>query len=346
MPFLYKLSFKNNSIGIVFSISVLLSFVYLTSISYDHAELMILPLILLLLCGFFLLHWWYSRIWKNYLEKIRKTEIDSYKKELREQSELIQKLKDNNDELAKIIHKDNKLIPAMELAVYDFLETHATLSPTGLDAKGQELIAHLKTMSHGRDQILTNYRLSGQQFPTTGISPVDAILTYMQNRAAQEKVSFQVSVLDDINPLTQQIPLEDFTHLLSDLLENALIAAKHVTNGRLSVRLGILHNSYMVEISDNGAPFLPEVLNNFGRTPHTTHADDGGSGIGLMDIWNIKKNYRASIHIHEYDSDSVNVTKKLIIFFDKKNHYIIQTYRPMDILQVQTRPDLVVIPND
>ena len=48
-------------------------------------------------------------------------------------------------------------------------------------------------------------------------------------------------------------------------------------------------NHLSVEISDNGQPFLPEIFQDFGLKAHTTHAGNGGSGIGLMDIWKLKK---------------------------------------------------------
>ena len=66
--------------------------------------------------------WWRFRITRDYREKLRQAELKALQNELIEKDNRIRELEENNDSLAKIIHKDNKLIPAMELAVCEYLE--------------------------------------------------------------------------------------------------------------------------------------------------------------------------------------------------------------------------------
>ena len=69
--------------------------------------------------------------------------------------------------------------------------------------------------------------------------------------------------------------------------------------------------------------------------------EEGGTGIGLIDIWSFKKKYRASLVIEELD-DSI-YTKRLSLLFDGKNKYLIVSNRFQQIISNQTRSDLLVI---
>ena len=124
--------------------------------------------------------------------------MQKLKNELVQKEQEITRLLENNKALAQIIHRDNKLIPAMELAVNTFLQNQNTLSPHQLKEQGLALAAHLQTMSQERKFNLTEYQTNGQ-------------------------------------------------------------------------------------------PFLPEFFQDFGLKAHTTHAGNGGSGIGLWTSGNSRK---------------------------------------------------------
>ena len=111
---------------------------------------------------------------------------------------------------------------------------------------------------------------------------------------------------------------------------------------KILVKFGQLQNSFIVEVSDSGKQFQTEIFQDFGLKPHTTYDGKGGSGIGLMDIWKLKKQYKASLVISEYDSPAYSYSKRISIIFDKKKHYIIQTYRKKDIQRIQIRGDLYI----
>ena len=63
-----------------------------------------------------------------------------------------------------------------------------------------------------------------------------------------------------------------------------------------------------------------------------------------MDIWKLKKKYRASLVITEYAPGTYSYTKQISLIFDAKKHYIIQTYRKHELGQIRFRDDLYIFP--
>ena len=343
MPFLYQIG--SSATGFILSCFILL---IVTIISfYDSIPDMqfLFLLIALFLIGLLLYCWWRFRITRDYREKLRQAELKALQNELKEKDNRIRELEENNDSLAKIIHKDNKLIPAMELAVCEYLEAEATDGDTR--KKGEQLASGLKSMAQERKGTLNSYRHDEHALPVTGVCVLDALFTYMQQRALAQNINFSLHITGDIVKMTEAIISgEDLSHLLADLLENAIIAIGDNAVRSLSAYLCHNEDSCTIEISDSGNAFDVQLFEDFGQTRHTTHKDSGGSGIGLMDIWKIKKQYRASLHIIEYTPGTSIFTKKIALVFDRKNHYLIQTYRRNEIERVHMRSDMFVLQSD
>ena len=343
MPFLYQIG--SSATGFILSCFILL---IVTIISfYDSIPDMqfLFLLIALFLIGLLLYCWWRFRITRDYREKLRQAELKALQNELIEKDNRIRKLEENNDALAKIIHKDNKLIPAMELAVCEYLEDGTTDGDTR--KKGEQLASGLKTMAQDRKGTLNSYRHDEHALPVTGVCVLDALFTYMQQRALAQNINFSLHITGNIVKMTEDvISGEDLSHLLADLLENAMIAIGDNEVRSLSAYLCHNEDSCTIEISDSGNAFDVQLFEDFGQTRHTTHKDSGGSGIGLMDIWKIKKQYRASLHIIEYTPGTSIFTKKIALFFDQKNHYLIQSYRRNEIERVHMRNDMFVLQSD
>lgn len=251
MPFLYELNFNN--IGCLLSMCIIICVIIISTPYTIHTYITISCLFLIFPCALLLISWWRTIITRNYRRKLQQFEMQQLKNELVQKEQEITRLLENNKALAQIIHRDNKLIPAMELAVNTFLQNQNTLSPQQLKEQGLALAAHLQTMSQERKFNLTEYQTNGQ-------------------------------------------------------------------------------------------PFLPEIFQDFGLKAHTTHAGNGGSGIGLMDIWKLKKKYRASLVITEYAPGTYSYTKQISLIFDAKKHYIIQTYRRRELGQIRFRDDLYIFP--
>lgn len=66
-----------------------------------------------------------------------------------------------------------------------------------------------------------------------------------------------------------------------------------------------------------------------GITEASTHTSEGGTGIGLIDIWSFKKKYHASLVIEELNTDTSIYSKRLSIQFDNKCNYLIITDRKL-----------------
>ena len=292
---------------------------------------------------FILLHIVRREVQKYYLAKLKKLELESLRQELAEKDAMIQKLKDSNDHLAHLVHQDNKLIPAMESAVQHYLTDAASTPETQL-AKGQALAQELQKLAEDRQGNLTSYH-SLRDLPHTGHAGVDAMLSHMQERALAQNIEYKLQIAADFSTsIDNQISEADLVHLLSDLIENAIIATKTCEHREIFISLGMPNGVPSIEVRDSGTPFSPSVYQDFGIEKHSTHLDDGGSGIGLMDIWSLKKNYAASLHIHEYAPKTAPFTKRITLLFDRKNHYLIRTFRPQEILKCRARTDMYVLP--
>jgi C4-dicarboxylate-specific signal transduction histidine kinase len=200
-------------------------------------------------------------------------------------------------------------------------------------------------MTRERQEALTSYENKHHKLHLTGHVGLDAILVYMKQKAETNHTVLECRhTQESIDYMLTKISEDDLTHLLSDLIENAIIALSGTKNGRLQITFGKLQKEAYLSIADNGIPFELETLHSFGRTPHTTHADSGGSGIGLMDIWRIKRKYRATIQIQEYQPGTTSFSKRILFSFNSKNHYVIQSFRHTELINTQTRGDLYVIP--
>lgn len=301
--------------------------------------------ITIIMIGFILLYVIQRQTQKYYLSKLKKLELESLRQELAEKDALIQKLQESNDTLARIVHKDNKLIPSMASAVNRYLRNVNTLDADALRASGTSLAKELEQMAQNRQGILSAHENMKDGIVRSGHAAVDAILLHMHDRALALHIDYNVTLGAEFSDtIDRLIPEADLTHLLADLIENALVATKSSETRCVLVHLGILYDAPVVEVSDSGKPFEPAVYQDFGLQKHSTHTDDGGSGIGLMDIWELKKKYAASLHIHEYEPGASVYTKKISIVFDRRNHYLIRTYRPQELLQHRIRTDMFILP--
>lgn len=313
------------------------------NIFFNMYSIRLFTLIFFLLLAIALLVWWRRKITQSYVEKLRVSEVESLYKEISDKDLEIEKLRVSNDQLAGIIHKDNKLIPAMELAVRNYLQTAALMKPEDAKQLGADLLANLERMSEDRTGIIRAYQENTSYRQRTGLSSIDAIVDYMENRASSLGIDYHYQYDKGIKEkLSAYISEDDAMHLLSDLIENAIIAASHSEKKVVHIHIGFIQDILFMDISDGGIPFKPETYQNLGMHQHTTHANDGGSGIGLMDLGKLKKQYKFSLQIYEYPIDESVHTKKIRILFDRKNHYLIQSYRAREIRSVVMRNDLHV----
>jgi len=337
---------KNITIEIITSLFFV---VYIILIStYTNTLILVRLTILLVSCSsaFFLLFYWRHRITQTYREKLRQANEKSLLDEINEHKLTIEKLNADNKRLAAIIHADNKLVPAMLTAVTNHLENINNLTLEELTAHGQELSEQLRNMAKDRQGILESQHKETALLPKSGLPTVDGMLSFMEARSKEYNIAYKVVIDDNIKEMAlDALNEEDLLRLLGDLIDNAIIAVKHSDKEKaLLIHLGTLQNNFLVEISDSGIPFSIETYQRFGNEQYTTHKNSGGSGIGLIDIWKIKKKYKISLHIYEFPESHGIYTKKISFIFDRKNHFLLQTNRYKEITRELTRGDLYVFP--
>ena len=291
---------------------------------------------------FLLIYWWNYHLTQTYRKFLRRNEIDSLNLLLEERNQEILYLKSENDKLARIIHKDNKIIPALSMALIDSQENGTPLDLSALETDSS-LLGKLKQLYEERVETLAGYQQEILRLPQTSFDSVNAVLSYMQTESLKQDIPFQVMLFDGLDStIPAEIVENDFTHILSDLLANAVNACKDIPSASIQVYLGRMENIPSIKVLNTGNVFDADVLKDLGLARHTTHAGTGGSGIGLMDIWKIKEQYRATLMIDETANSPCPYTSVNILFNHKK-HYIVQSDRHKELSARINRPDIMII---
>lgn len=340
MPFLLRNQYFLSCI--ILSFMIITYFALVTTFP-SYTLLHIIALLIAIFLTSLLFYWWKRKITQTYVEKLRLDEREWLYKKISEKEQEIDVLNKHNAYLAKVIHKDNKLIPAMELAVRRYLKNASDLNSEEAGQYGKELLSQLESMSAEREGILHNYHEDTRAKPQVGLCSIDAIILYMEKRAVESDIRYETRYDNGLKEsLTDFIEEGDALHLLSDLIENAIIAARQTDQREILIHLGFSQDFLFFDIYDSGVPFTIETYQNLGNQRYTTYADTGGSGIGLMDIWKLKRKYRSSLQIYEFAPGTNTFTKKIRILFDRRNHFLLQTYRAKEIQTNILRNDLHV----
>lgn len=340
MPFIQQ----SGSNTFIFYFSLIALFAFTVFSSNDGDLVYLIPVILVLFSALLVFISWKNRITKDYIKKIHVRQINTLQEEIKVQSEIITELEENIESLSKIIHKDNKLIPSMRIAVEEYLE-HADSCPDmeQLSIKGRKLVQELDRIHLERKSCLSDYEVSGRKLISTNVVSIDSLMNYMLQKAKENNIDFEFKLNGDISSLIEHIISEsDLNTLLADLIENAIIATGQSDRRNILTDMGITDEICFINIYDSGMPFPVHVLNNFGKKRTTIHKDTGGSGIGLMSTYEILQKYNASLVIEEYENN-VMFTKKLSILFDSKKTVKIVSPRADMLHTFIKRTDFIII---
>ena len=297
---------RNDGIGVYLCITVLMG-VFVLGLG-NHAA-MVIPVIicLLLMCGLVLFYWWKNRITQDYLTQLSQREKHDLQAEIDTLRKELITLQEDHDRLSRVVHKDNKLIPAMELAVSQLLYSIAQDdTQQSRMEQAQSILKQLKALSEERAGIVKNYEDASQKPPCLGLNGLDSLFLFMLQKAHMSEIEFDLKLDDGIDQIIPgSISESDASTLLADLIENALIAANHTEHKKaVQVKLGVDTGIFYISVSDSGPPFPPEVLERWGIERITTHADTGGSGIGMMTIYELCQKYSASFEIEQVQNMS------------------------------------------
>jgi sensor histidine kinase regulating citrate/malate metabolism len=153
-------------------------------------------------------------------------------------------------------------------------------------------------------------------------------MAYMLQKARAEKIELDMSLSGSVKYLIGAVIAEsDLNTLLADLIDNAIIATKRREKKNILVSVGICDNFYRIDVFDSGEPFTDETILDLGLKRTTTHLNDGGSGIGMMTVFQILRKYGASFEIDDSIGNSL-YTKKVSACFDNLGQFRLKTDRP------------------
>ncbi len=329
--FRYIINSGKRTVGIHISLILLIieSFLSMTS---DAKAVYSIPLIALIMTSILLLIWQRNQVTKIYQERAITKQLDAMTSALDSSFNSIRTLREDNDRLSAIIHKDNKLIPAMELAVKSCISEKAS----------EEVMVSLCHLIQERSDAIECYEKHFKRIPETGSIIINAMLQYLQKRSKDEGITFNVSeTVSQLSELITDPSVErDLNTIIADLIENAIVAIRNIEQKNIMIEVEQTHDFFCFNVYDSGNPFAPSVLQSLGYRRTTTHKESGGTGIGLMSTLELIGKYQASFELDEYPSDEY--TKCVKICFDGLSQYRIVSPRYRELIRSVTRPDVCI----
>ncbi len=316
-------------IGIIFSVIIMFS----RSVLDETGAI----LFFINICTIGIYFWWQNHTTMLYHQRVNEREIERCLAEIHEKDNKIRELCESNAFLAKAVHRDNKLIPAMYNAVM------VLLGDAGSNDIPQcsRILRDLDEIMQERKEVISALQGNRSPMPSTGIWRIDNIMNYMQAKASEKDIFIDFLVSDGINfPDQSQLPTEKLSTLLADLIENAIIATSHSAHKKILVEMGMVDGCYEITIQDSGIPFEVETLISLGLKKATTHADQGGSGIGYLTIFDILSESKASLILSEYPPENLPFAKSIKVRNDGKSMYSIYSYRAELIRKSTERVDM------
>ena len=295
-------SFDNNQNVFISALLLILSSCFRINKNIVNAPFHILLIAFIVSLSIIIWLWWQKSIQADYINRNNFQQIDILEDKLHQRDAELERL-------SAIIHKDNKLLAALELSTREIL----------MDAssdKAQALLQELNRFSKERSEALQAYEATPTALPETGLFSVDTMIRYLHQRALKHKIDFQLSLNGEIAGITDTVNEQDLCTIIADLGENAIIATQdaEIKNIRLSIERKT--DSYTLYFYDSGEPFASEVLESFGKKRCTTHAETGGSGIGLVTTCELAAKYQGEFYITE-DNVPQSYTKCVVVKFKK-----------------------------
>lgn len=246
-----------------------------------------------------------------YKQKLLIQDLNETRKELEDKKKEIEELEMENLNFSKKSHSLAHKQKSLEFKINKLLMNSENAEELGLQEDLKKIW----------QQLNENSKLP--KLDKTGITEVDDMLNVMQEECRVNGIDFILQLKGNIYQMTNNyISKDDLAILLADHIKDAIIAINHSNNINKSimVRLGKIEDSFSVYIYDSGIEFPKEVLEKLGKLPITTYPDEGGTGMGFMNTFDLLKKSNASLIIENIGKPSKgNYTKVIKIKFDNKN---------------------------
>lgn len=329
-----------NNFGIGFLLStyaisfcLLLSFYSEVGMNIGVILFFIIPLILV---GLVL---WIQSIVKRYYKNKLQDRMDKYtKQEIEDKDKRIERLEAEVTALAKQVHRDNHLMTSVDHSVQELAECDSA-------EQREKIIGEIHTLYLERNDSMAKEQQKNKILPSTGFALIDSSLSELYVKAAARGIGFDLTVSEEPYYLVNNIISQtDLQTLLCDHIKDAIIAVETagITNGRILVTIEKNDSIFEITIRDNGVDFEPDTLAKLGKEQETTHADDGGSGIGFMTTFETLQKTKGSLIITEYEQKTP-FSKSVAFVFDGLNRFVISTYRKEKLERAIDRDDVRII---
>ena len=324
---------NNNFFDIlILNISMIILFFFITFINLD-TQFRVNTFIALMIFFIIMFITIQKSLQLYYKQKLQQKELEETKEELEKAKKEITELEQENLNFSKKSHSIAHKQKALEYKLDQLLLNNEIAEEIDIKDKIKEISKQIQNED-------TTIELT-----KTNIEEIDDMLKYMQSECKKNKINFELQVNGNIHHMVNKfVAKENLGILLADHIKNAIIAINHSENINRSilVKLGLIDGIYSIYIYDTGIEFEIKTLQNLGQVPSTTHADNGGTGMGFMNTFDTLNKYKASIIINEYGKPSKdNYTKYIAIKFDNKNEYKITSYRSEEI-EKQLKKDIKI----
>ena len=282
--------------------------------------------------------WIRKGITKHYREKLQLKSELYYKEQLEQKEQEIEKLNHSNEYLAKIVHRDNHLMSSLNSSINAYFES-------GDKEFKDNILREIQTLENERAELINSEQISSKILPSTGNSLIDGAINNLYIKAAAHGIDFNLSVSATVDEVIgKYISQTDLQTLICDHIKDAIIAvdAKNENNGKILVELSMENDNYTITIFDSGVDFEIDTLAKLGKERVTTHADNGGSGIGFMTTFETLRKSYASLIITEF-ANKTPFSKSVSIRFDGNTAFILQSYRKEELQSALNRDDVILL---
>lgn len=295
---------------------IILSTIILANSSIEFAKEMVVFIIIFIVAMIITIIKAYKLYYK---QKLLIKDLDETKEELAKTKEELAKAEKENLEASKRSHS---LVHRQKALEFQISELRKSKNSKDINKIKQD-VENLSKELYGKE-VMT-------QLSKTNIELIDNMFRYMQFECYKNEIRFDLQICGNIYKMINNvINKETLEILLADHIKNAIIAVKHSENSNKSilVKLGKIDDCYGVCIYDSGIEFKEEILKTLGKKPSSTHLDEGGSGMGFLNTFDTLNKYKASLIIDEIGMPcEENYTKVIMIKFDGKNEFKVNSYR-------------------
>jgi len=326
---------RASALGLVIS-GVLLLLIVLVNrgISAERAGWVITAVAL---CVVGLIVWWRHGLTKQYREKVKERNIEDFERIIAEMDQKIKKLQEDNEMMSSVIHRDNKLLPSLANKVNLFMKSEKHVS-----IAGKQILKQIEQLFEERSEIIKHCTYNNATPQSLMCPVIDGVLNHMMMRASEKGVRFESTEINDFaKSIESTISSIKLQTLLADLIENAINVTEKSETKRVFVSFCIEEGIHEIHVQDSGRSFEAETLLILGIKKTSTRADEGGSGIGFMTIFEILRECNASLIITEYGHENFEFTKSITVRFDDSFKYIVMTGRAKEIKALYLSTEVV-----